>query len=227
MRVPVASKPTVKFTYLSRKPHPSAGVVTMFFIALMSIITVLTWNNPELAQRWRASGQTIFESFELHRIWLSIFIHSDFSHFLSNAYMFGILGFLVSGYFGARILAFHVLALGPLVHVLTLGGYPPELGLVGISGVVYLLAGFWLIVYVGIDRRFSVSSRIVRAIGVGLVILFPTTFEPNVSYRAHAIGFGIGLAFGLVYFFIRRSEFRRFEIVEVEPEENIPPHLFN
>jgi rhomboid protease GluP len=48
-------------------------------------------------------------------------------------------------------------------------------------------------------------------LGVGLVIFFPSTYNPNVSYMAHAIGMVLGILFGFAYFFINRGRFRRAE----------------
>ena len=98
------------------------------------------------------------------------------------------------------------------MNLLTLWTYPPDVRLVGASGVVYLMAGFWLSSYVLIDRRFSVGRRVFRSVGFTLIVLFPTSFEAQVSYRAHAIGFAVGAAYGAFHFWRKRLIFRVVEV---------------
>ena len=210
---------TIVATYLSRKPYKYAMAVNSLVVGAMGILTVLAWQNENLKKLWSANRELAIDQLQFHRLVLSIFLHSDPAHFLSNAYMFAILGFLICGYFGARVYFGMIFGLGTLIHYLSLLTYEPQVNLFGISGIVYLFAGFWLVLYVGIDRRHSLGARLVRAIGVGLVVLFPSTMEPQVSYRAHAIGFGVGLLFGMFYFLRWRGYFRKFEVEA--PEESI------
>jgi membrane associated rhomboid family serine protease len=213
-------------TFLSGKPRPSAKLVVMGTLALMALITVLGWRLEGLREGWVASRQTVLIEGQYLRVPVSLFLHGDPAHYLSNAYMFGILGYLISGYFGPGLYFFLIFGLGTVVHVLSLFTYPLETVLIGASGVVYIFAGFWLIMFVGIDRRFSAGARWLRAIGVGLAILFPTTFEPNTSYRAHAIGMVAGLVFGGIYFAYNRVYFRKFEVlkeIEVNDGEIFDP----
>jgi rhomboid protease GluP len=195
-------------------------------IAAMGVVTVLAWQNETLKTFWVANRENVVDHGQLHRLIFSVFMHSDPAHFLSNAYMFGILGFLICGYFGPRIYFGLLFGLGTLVHWLSLLTYEPQVNLIGASGVVYVFAGFWLVMYVGIDRRFTIGARLIRAIGVGLVILFPSTIEPHVSYRAHAIGFAVGMVFAAYYYLKTKTYFRKFEIVKPdEPEEEELPKI--
>lgn len=213
---------TIVATYLSRKPHKRAMALNALVIAAMGVTTVLAWQNESLNKLWIASRETVINQGQVHRLLFSIFMHGDPAHFLSNAYMFGILGFLICGYFGSRIYFGILLGLGTLVHYLSLLTYEPEMTLIGASGVVYVFAGFWLMMYVGLDRRFGIGARLMRAMGVGLIVLFPSTIEPHVSYRAHAIGFAAGMIFGSIYFLKRKNYFRKFEIIKPdEPEEEL------
>lgn len=206
----------VTATFLSQKPNKNAALIVAIVIACMAVTTALTWKYPDLERLWESSPQNVFNNHEYYRLPLSIFIHGDLGHFFSNMYMFGILGYLVCGYFGVSIFLFCTIALGVAVHALSLMTYEPTVTLIGISGVVYLLAGFWLVMFLGIDRRLSLGQRWLRAIGVGLIILFPTSFEPSTSYRAHFIGLVVGLIFGASYFYSRRRYFQSFEVIDLE-----------
>jgi rhomboid protease GluP len=106
--------------------------------------------------------------------------------------------------------------LGAVAMGLTLQTYPPDVALLGASGLVYVLAAFWLSSFVLIERRLSPMARLLRATGFALLTLLPTSFDPHVSYRAHAIGFTLGLVWGLGHFGARRDEIRREEIVELD-----------
>jgi rhomboid protease GluP len=52
--------------------------------------------------------------------------------------------------------------------------------------------------------------------GFSILVFLPTVFEPEVSYRAHAIGFCLGVAFGLAYFAARKPALRAAERMEME-----------
>ena len=91
------------------------------------------------------------------------------------------------------------------------------------------MAGFWLVQYLFIDRRYSIWSRGLRTLGFALVILVPSAVKPNVSYRTHGIGFVVGSFFGLGYFFKNKKRIRSYERVEYEeaiPSDG-PPIIWN
>lgn len=116
--------------------------------------------------------------------------------------MLGILGYFVGGYFGFIVFPFITTILAAAVNAISLLTYEPNVVLLGASGLVYLLAGLWFTMFVLVESHRPISARLIRAIGVALVILFPTTFEPEVSYRTHAIGFVVGILFAVPYNFI-------------------------
>ncbi|MEJ2078184.1 MAG: hypothetical protein P8Z74_09295, partial [Acidobacteriota bacterium] len=87
------------------------------------------------------------------------------------------------------------------------------------GGMVYLMVGFWLTMYMLIERRLSVRRRIIHAVGVGLIVLMPTVLHQEVSYRTHAIGVVVGMLSALVYYRFAR---RRIQSVEVsEPLDDM------
>ncbi len=95
-----------------------------------------------------------------------------------------------------------------LSNAATIWVYEPRTHLVGASGMLYGMVALWLVLYVRFETRFSVPMRIFRAIGVSLLLLFPTTFEEQTSYMAHAAGFviGLGVGFGLANFVTVRDD---------------------
>ena len=75
------------------------------------------------------------------------------------------------------------------------------------------MAAFWLALYMGIERRLTPLRRVVNSVAFTLMLLTPETFEPRVSYRTHAIGYGVGLMAGAFYFTLNRARFRAAEVV--------------
>jgi rhomboid protease GluP len=156
----------------------------------------------------------VFVHDEYWRLVTAIGAHADFRHFLGNGVVFAILSFLLYGYFGARVYPVLCWGLGSVVTGLALKTYPPQISLLGASGVVYLMAGFWLTQYLLIERRLLLRKRVLRAAGFGLLVLAPTVWDPSVSYRTHAIGLAVGVVFGAIYFSRKKEEFRKAERVE-------------
>ncbi len=79
-----------------------------------------------------------------------------------------------------------------------------------------MMAGFWLTLYLLVERRIPLKKRFVRAVGFGLIVLVPTAVEPAVSYRTHLIGLVLGLGFALAYFTKRKDALRAAERIEYE-----------
>ena len=147
-------------------------------------------------------------------------------HFLSNAIPLALFSSLLYGYFGPSIFPGLMILLGCIIHLITLLTYPSEVTLVGASGVVYCMAGFWLMLYVLIERRFSIGKRLVRSLGFVLIVFVPSVIEPTVSYRAHAIGFFLGVISGLIYFTRKREKIRQSEEIDID-EDLEAPRLLN
>ncbi len=205
----------IRETYLSRKPEPSSSLAGLASIVAIFASSVIYWENRwNLAQWLPASGETVFHQHQYWRLLTGILVHSDFLHFFSNAIPLAFFSSLLYGYFGLTIFPGLMLALGCLIHLISLLTYPPEATLVGASGVVYCMAGFWLTLYVLIERRYSIGKRLMRSTGFFLIVLVPSAFDPSVSYRAHAIGFALGLVSGVLYFTKNRYRIRQEEALE-------------
>lgn len=107
--------------------------------------------------------------------------------------------------------------MGGVINYFTLQFYEPQTYLVGISGVIYFMAAFWMIHYIGIERRLSLKRRLINTIAVALILLFPQSFDQQVSYLAHGIGFGSGTLVGLPYFLFNRTKYLASEVWEEIP----------
>jgi rhomboid protease GluP len=211
------SEATISETFLSRKPERSSSLAGLASIVTTFVSSIVYWENKwNLAQWLPASGETVIHQHQYWRLLTGILVHSDFMHFFSNAIPLAFFSSLLYGYFGFGIFPLLMLALGCGIHLISIMTYPPEATLVGASGVVYCMAGFWLTLYVLIERRYSIANRLMRSIGFFLIVFVPSTFEPSVSYRAHAIGFVFGILAAVLYFLKNQRRIREAESFELE-----------
>ncbi|MEJ2111375.1 MAG: rhomboid family intramembrane serine protease [Acidobacteriota bacterium] len=207
----------IKETYLSNKPAEGSALVAAASLLIMAGVSLLFWSNASgYASRLPANGERVLEQHQYWRLFTSILVHADLKHLLSNAVGIVGLGYLLYGYFGYRIYPLLIFGAGSVVTFLALLTYPPQTYLVGASGVVYLMAAFWLTMYVCLERRFSIGKRFLRAMGFLLIVLIPTGYTPEISYRTHAIGFGFGIVTAAIYFYFNKDRFRYAEVVEID-----------
>ena len=207
----------IKETYLTRKPAPRSQWVALGSVAVLFVASLVYWIDPfGIASLLPASRESVYFRGEYWRLATSILVHADFQHFLANGVVLGVLAFLLYGYYGASVYPGLTLLFGTIVTGLALRTYPAQTWLVGASGVVYLMAGFWLALYLMLERRVRIGKRLVRALGFGVIVLVPTAFEPAVSYRTHLIGFLVGIAFAIAYFAKHKERFRAAERVVYE-----------
>jgi rhomboid protease GluP len=203
-------------TLITGKPHPYSLAVTLGMVALIALVTQIYWMNLwDLAEWMPAVHEKVFSEGEWWRVVTATFIHADIAHYLSNMYTLGLFGFFIFGYFGFYVFPILSLASATLVNVISIATYSPEVRLLGASGLVYVLGGFWLTMYFLIQRQYRLASRLLRVFGIGLMIFFPTTFTPTTSYRTHAIGFVIGVGIALFYFSLKKKQIRSYEVYKV------------
>ena len=199
-------------TALSRRPHPHSALAVITLLLVCGLSSRWHWSSLPGAELLSASKEAVFANAQVWRLFTTTFVHGDLQHLLSNSYMLSILSFLVFGYYGARVLFVDSIIGAAVTNALSLWTYEPQTRLVAASGLVYYLAGFWLTVYLFVDRRRPFSKRVLRALGVGLIILFPTSFDPQTSYRTHALGAALGALVGCVYFAFNHASLRAQEV---------------
>jgi len=189
--------------------------------SLLFIGSLLYWNESlGVTELMSANGTQVFENHQYWRLWTTLLAHGDFRHLLSNAALFLVLGTFLTGYFGSWVFPLTAMAFGGMVNHFVLQSMPPGVAVIGASGVVYWMGGFWLTLYLLLDSRRRLSQRLLRAGGVSLGIFMPTeAFDPTISYSSHFIGFFFGIAFGLLYYAWRRPEFQSAEVREILWEE--------
>ena len=171
------------------RPFRREVFVDPILIAFMMLLLSL--------QYWNHSLVLPFEK-ESARWWISlvaVFIHADLGHFLSNMILFIPFASLLESHYGRVTFPWIGLLIGYITHLIVLTIEGPGYGLIGASGMVYGLGGLWLGLFILHGNRFQFRQRILRSVGVMLILLFPSQFMPEVSYLAHGIGFIVGLCF--------------------------------
>ena len=201
---------------ITGRPSAEAFIITTAVALFTVVMTLFYWSGPErLAELLPAVRAAVFNQGQLWRIFTATFVHADIEHLLSNIYMLWIFGYFVFGYFGFAVFPLISFFIAAAVNALAILTYPPDTRLLGASGLVYILGGFWLTLYPLIQRQYSVGSRLLRVIGISLVIFLPSTFVPTTSYRAHVIGFAMGVMMGLWYFRKNKLLIRAREIYKI------------
>ena len=207
----------VKETYLSRSPRSTSTRITIATIGIVWISSVIYWSNFwDLSSSLPVSKIAVFGNHEFWRLFTAMGIHADLRHLLSNLIPLALLSYLLYGFFGPWVFPTLTTLLGAGVNLISIWTYPPNTRLLGASGVVYLMAGFWITSYLLIHRKYSPWNRILRCSGFCLILLVPSSMDPTVSYRTHFIGFALGIGGAALLFICRKKWFRAFEVIEVE-----------
>ena len=168
-----------------------------------------------------ANGNQVFEKKEYWRLFTTTLVHADLNHLALNSIAFTILALLLNTYFGALVFPALSFLIGGVINVIALKFYPGYVTLVGISGVIYFMAAFWMTLYVSIEKRISIGRRLINTTAMCLIFLFPQggILEERVSYSSHAIGFGLGLSLGAIYYLFNKERFDAKEVwVEIWPD---------
>lgn len=204
--------------YLSKIRYPGAKHFGFGIIIFCTFMSQLYWQHP-LGIFLNASKSNIFEASEYWRLFTSTLIHGDLGHLLANSLMLFILSLVTVSFYGKVFTTVFIVSSGAIINLITLYSHTRDISLVGASGVVFCLWGFWLIMYFFIETQKTVMGRILRIGAVFLVLLVPSSYDPQTSYRAHYIGFGVGLVFGILYFLLNSKKLASFERWYIKPPE--------
>lgn len=212
-------EPRLVGTLITGQPNGNSFYMAAVTVIIVSLTTLFYWLSPESwANLMPAMNRAVFQEHQWWRVFTAIFIHADLEHLLSNLLMLGVFSFFIYGYFGFKIFPMVSLGLAALVNVITILSYRPETGLLGASGLVYVLGGYWLTMYFFIQRQFPWLNRLIRVVGVGLMMFAPTSFVPTTSYTAHGYGFVLGVIAAVIYFFLNKNGIRHHEIYQALPQ---------
>jgi rhomboid protease GluP len=186
--------------------------ISFLVFYIVAFASYLGWQ-ANLLKDYQASPQLVFVDQQYWRAWTTLFLHGDMKHLLSNGFFLFILGSFLHSLIGLYVFPLLVFLVGGLVNLVVLQQMPSGVGLIGASGVVYLMGGLWLGLYFLVERTKSWSQRSVRFFGLSLALFMPTeAFDPQVSYAAHYWGFIFGLGCAVVYYFLNYKKIKSFEV---------------
>ena len=212
----------LKRTFLSGPLETENFLFALVILTLFIAVSLLDWSRAiPLKSGFSVSGESVFEQGEIWRLFTAVFAHANWEHILGNAIFFVPFATFIKNYFGFFVFPVLILGAGALINLLVISFYPKEISLLGVSGVVYFMVAFWLVLYIGIERGLSLRQKILRSLGLVLIEFMPQKYDLSISYLSHGIGFLLGIAFGLIYFFYNQKKFRAHEIWDLpEPAAN-------
>ncbi len=221
------SAPTLRYhTYieshwLTQKPNANSIIVVLSATLLMFLMSFTYWYHWfGFSEFLAATPSLVFHQGQFWRAWTTLFIHADAGHLLGNTFLFTILGYFLNGYFGLMVFPVMAILFGGLVNLMVLSQMPPQATLLGMSGVVFWMGAVWLLLYVFLEARKTSFQRIMRALGITLILFMPSeVFDPHISYQSHFFGFMAGLVFGLFFYLMKRKIFKGAEVLKTEIEE--------
>lgn len=201
--------------YLSKQKYQTGKLAAFFILTLCLVASMFYWDTSYSVSSYLSADKGhVFNSHEYWRLFTTSFIHGDIEHLMSNSLMLFILTYFVTAFYGASLSLGIGFLMGIVINSIVILQYGENTTLVGASGVIYYLWGFWLVLYVCITKHLSIISRLIRVFGIFLILLVPTTYSPSTSYLAHYIGFILGAVIGAIYYFVRRKYIASFEFWE-------------
>lgn len=186
-------------TAFERMPRQGSALPGSFLVFLMTILSILMWTDSQRFGNLDVTKLSILESHQYWRLLSAVFVHGNMEHLLHNVPVFLFFSWILQGYFGLLASTILPLIIGVLSNGLTIYFYEDHIRLLGASGMIYGMVGLWLVLYVKFDRGAWWVKRVMRAIGFSLMVMFPQSYDPKVSYLAHFTGFACGIIFGLVF----------------------------
>lgn len=206
--------------WMTRKLPARGHKSTLFLVSLLAAGTSIFLNDFFHASSWMpASFDAVVLKHQYYRLWTSLFAHGDLEHIMSNLFLFVPFAYLLAHYFSLWLFPLIGFLLGGLINFIVVYYLGGGITIIGVSGVVYWMGATWMALSFFIDRRESMIERFIKLSGVSLILFFPTTFLPEVSYLSHFLGYVLGILTGILVYFLFRGRFLAAEVVHEIDEE--------
>jgi membrane associated rhomboid family serine protease len=193
----IYDEPAVEPGPLSKLPSKKHFLPVVVCVAFFYIASSI-YSNHQYGEMLKVSGDAVFTKHEYWRLFTALFVHGSLLHLLSNLFMFTIFGWLLRAYYGFAVFPAAAFIMGTITNLAVVSIYPPDVSLVGASGMIYGMAAMWIVFFMKYDTDRSFPMRALRAAGFVLAMLVPSAVEPQVSYLAHGLGFIAGIGSGLI-----------------------------
>lgn len=204
---------------LTKRQENGQLLTTLILILLIQLFTsIYHFDFFHLSSKVSASHESIYIKHEYYRLWTTLFVHADLEHLGSNMLLLAPFAYFVSAQFGIILFPFMGIFLGGLINYIVLSIMTNNIELIGISGIVYWLGAVYLTLYLLIENREKINRRIMKSIGIALILFFPTILKENVSYLSHALGFLFGFLSAISYYLINLKKIKSNEKYEYKIE---------
>jgi rhomboid protease GluP len=206
----------VKENWMTQKPQPGAGEVVALLGFLLFASSYIFFERMFHADEWMpASRELVFGEHQYWRAWTSLWAHGDLGHLISNAFLLLPFTYFLTSYFGLWLFPIVGLLAGGITNLIVLKTMPPEVHLIGISGVVYWMGAAYLTLYMLVDRRRDLRHRFATAVFISVILFAPEAYKPDISYLSHLIGYVFGVMCGLGLYLLNRKKYESAEVTEV------------
>jgi rhomboid protease GluP len=208
---------------LTKKPVPHAWLIALLAVGAVVFGSFFFWGDFLGAEEWMpVSANSIFQRHEYWRLWTALFAHAQIGHLLSNCILFVAFGYFLAGHFSWRVFPGVAFLFGGLTNLIAISTMPPKMQMIGVSAVVYWMGAAWLTLNYLIEKRGKKIQRVLRCIGVAVVLFVPETFDPQVSYVSHFSGFVLGMLWAIGYYNWNRKKIRAADRYQTVVEEPFP-----
>ncbi|MFZ4713428.1 MAG: rhomboid family intramembrane serine protease [Bacteriovoracaceae bacterium] len=213
-------KTKIKANWFTQSPSKRAMVLSLGLVLILLISTVIFLGDFFQGGQWMsASPFQVFQQKEYWRLWTALFAHGDMIHVFSNLILFFPLAYSLSSYFSPYFFPLFGFFVGGIINLITLSFMPDMTSLVGVSGVVHWMGASWLTLSLLIDRRQSTFRRILKLVGISLILFIPDTYKPETSYMSHFLGYTFGIISGFLFFGFKKRQFLSAERLEYVIED--------
>jgi rhomboid protease GluP len=219
-------KSYISKNWLTQKISPMASTITLILVFLLILLSVYYWTNSN-GKLLTASYEQVYHHKDYWRLWTSLFIHADFLHLASNLFLFIPFAYFLTGFYSWWFFPLSAFIIGGFLNALVLLSLPVHVTLMGVSGVVYWMGASWMLLAFLIDKRESKKLRGLRLLAVTLMLFMPDTYQPQISYLSHGVGFILGLITSSLYFHLQKEVFKKQEIIafKVVNDDYFPEQL--
>lgn len=192
--------PLPDVSLLSVHPSPWAFAWAFLYALISGALTAWDHFHPSFGDAWLINGHGLAFWDAPLKLTASMLLHSGLEHYLGNMIMLVPFAGFTTAFYGFWAFPVILVTLGVVTHWLTILSYPPYLHLVGSSGLLFVVFGFWLVLWAFVESHLSPGKRLLRFSGFALMMLVPHSYSPTTSYRAHYIGLGLGVIAGLLFY---------------------------
>lgn len=207
---------------MTRKASSEGFTSLIISVSLILLGTFIYLNGIWKANEWMsASKNLVFTQNEYWRLWTSLLAHADASHVSGNLLLFVPFAYYLSGYFGFIFFPLAGFFMGGLTNLIVLKLMPENIHLIGVSGVVHWMGAAWMTLAYLIDRREPSGRRLLKSLGVSMILFLPNVYSPQTSYSAHVIGYGLGAISGATFYMVFKSRFLKAEVIEHIQQEEV------